>query len=53
MNKCTFDPKIYKDQPIGMFHCPECGEMVIAGMDHLDYSLLDEDLIYEGIATQI
>ncbi|MGH7474178.1 MAG: hypothetical protein ACREJW_09565 [Candidatus Methylomirabilales bacterium] len=24
--------------PIGMFHCPECGQMVLAGMDHLDYS---------------
>ena len=27
MTKCTFDPTadIYKDAPIGMFHCPECG----------------------------
>jgi acetone carboxylase gamma subunit len=30
-------------QPIGMFHCPECGEMVIAGIPHPDYSILDED----------
>jgi hypothetical protein len=20
--------------PIGMFHCPECGEMVLAGLPH-------------------
>jgi hypothetical protein len=25
-----------------MFHCPECGEMVIAGMAHPDYSLIEE-----------
>lgn len=22
-----------KGQPIGMYHCPECGEMVLAGVD--------------------
>lgn len=45
MNKCPFDPNApeYKDLPIGMFHCPECGEMVIAGIPHPDYSLLDDD----------
>lgn len=32
--KCNFDPMIYKDQPIGQFHCPECSVMVIAGLDH-------------------
>jgi len=42
MNKCPFDPTEYKDVPIGMFHCPICGEMVIAGIPHPDYSLLDE-----------
>ncbi|MCA9366907.1 hypothetical protein KC887_01415 [Candidatus Kaiserbacteria bacterium] len=31
---CTHDPRIYKDLPIGMYHCPECGEMVIAGLEH-------------------
>ncbi len=32
--KCPYDPKEMRGLPIGMFHCPECGEMVIAGMDH-------------------
>lgn len=32
--KCPFDPKHLSGAPIGMFHCPLCGEMVIAGMDH-------------------
>ena len=31
--KCTHDPKQIKG-PIGMYHCPECGEMVLAGMEH-------------------
>lgn len=34
---CTYDPEILKGEPIGMFHCPECGEMVVAGMEHPDY----------------
>ena len=28
---CSFDPTLYTDVPLGMFHCPSCGEMVIAG----------------------
>jgi hypothetical protein len=35
--KCSFDPKSYAGQPIGMFHCPDCGAMVLAGMEHPDY----------------
>ena len=34
MKKCSFDPRVYKNAPIGMFHCPECGEMVLAGLPH-------------------
>ena len=39
-NKCPFDPSAppYDTAAIGMFHCPECGEMVLAGVPHLDYS---------------
>ncbi len=35
---CTFDPTPCAG---GMFHCPECGDMVIAGAPHPDYSLLE------------
>ena len=46
---CTHDPRETLG-PIGMYHCPECGEMVIAGMEHPDYSLLDnQDLSEEEI----
>lgn len=41
ISSCSYDP-MTADGPIGMFHCPECGEMVVAGMEHPDYSLLDE-----------
>lgn len=33
MQECTHDPKETKG-PIGMYHCPECGEMVLAGVEH-------------------
>ena len=44
MTKCTFDPTsdIYKNAPIGMFHCPECGEMVVAGLPHPDWEEFDK-----------
>lgn len=42
LTSCTYDPRPLAGQPIGMFHCPECGCMVIAGMPHPDWSLLDE-----------
>lgn len=37
MAQCTYDPT---SDIGGMFHCPECGEMVVAGAPHPDYSLL-------------
>lgn len=41
MPKCEHDPKTMAGQPVGMYHCPECGEMVVAGMDHPDYDDVD------------
>ena len=34
--KCPHDPRIYEGYPLGMYHCPVCLEMVIAGMEHPD-----------------
>jgi len=31
---CTHDPKIYAGMPMGMYHCPECGMVVLAGCEH-------------------
>ena len=33
-NNCKHDPTTMKGQPIGMYHCPECGDMVLAGCSH-------------------
>jgi hypothetical protein len=37
--QCPHNPEELKGQPIGMYHCPICGEMVLAGAKHPDYSL--------------
>lgn len=31
---CEEKPENLIGQPIGMYHCPDCGAMVIAGMSH-------------------
>jgi hypothetical protein len=43
---CPFplDPLLMRGQPIGMYHCPYCGDMVIAGVPHGDWSTLGDDL---------
>ena len=35
------DPWSLYGQPHGMYHCPSCGSMVMAGMPHTDYAVLD------------
>lgn len=32
--QCDFDPRVWAGQPIGMAHCPSCGDMVVAAMKH-------------------
>jgi hypothetical protein len=36
-----WDPPQLVGHPLGQYHCPYCGEMVFAGMDHLDYRDVD------------
>lgn len=31
---CQEKPELLAGQPIGMYHCPDCGAMVIAGVPH-------------------
>ena len=33
--KCPYEPQQHIGQPIGMYHCPVCGEMVVAGFPHV------------------
>lgn len=32
---CPGDPLALTGQPIGMYHCEFCGEMVVAAMEHV------------------
>ncbi len=34
MIECKEKPELLLGKPIGMYHCPECGNMVIAGIVH-------------------
>lgn len=38
--KCKFDPTTVNGA-IGMFHCPDCGDMQIAGLPHISMDDLD------------
>lgn len=31
---CVEKPELLRDQPIGMYHCPDCGAMVVACIPH-------------------
>ena len=31
---CSHDPREQAPCPSGMYHCPECGDMVLAGVSH-------------------
>lgn len=33
-DQCPYEPEHLIDVPLGMFHCPLCGEMVLAGEAH-------------------
>lgn len=38
-----WDPQQRGGQPLGMYHCPYCGGMVIAGLAHTDWTGIDEN----------
>lgn len=31
---CPYDPRPLQGLPLGMFHCPTCGCMILAGVQH-------------------
>lgn len=33
-----WEPQQLVGRPIGQYHCPYCGAMVLAGVPHVDYS---------------
>ena len=36
-----WEPIQLKGAPLGQYHCGYCGEMVVAGVQHLDYRGID------------
>jgi len=49
---CPEDPRRLRGAPIGMYHCPACGCMVVAGMAHWPHDegcllALNEPLVFE------
>jgi hypothetical protein len=32
--RCLEKPELLLGQPLGMYHCPDCGSMVLAGLPH-------------------
>lgn len=38
-----WEPQQLKGAPMGQFHCPYCGAMCLAGVEHFDYTGWDED----------
>ena len=56
MSGCPYDPRPLSGQAIGMYHCPVCDCMILAGLPHIvcdinvceygieiDYSGLDKE----------
>ncbi len=41
-DECPYEPERDGEQPIGMYHCPVCGEMVISGIQHPRKERTDE-----------
>lgn len=39
-----WDPQQLVGAPLGQYHCPYCGAMVIAGVEHIDYNGAFDDL---------
>lgn len=41
--KCSERPELLVDSPIGQYHCPDCGAMVMAGVPHGPVCVLCRD----------
>lgn len=47
-----WEPQQMVGFPMGQYHCPHCGAMVLAGRPHIDYGEVDEQAYpIEGYAN--
>lgn len=51
--RCPHDPRTRAGLPIGMYHCPECGCMVVAGLDHGECVMEPDCPYYDPVAAEI
>lgn len=51
IRKCKHDPRTMAGKPIGMYHCPGCGVMQIAGRKHI--SQADMDIAEDRMQAEI
>ena len=49
---CAEKPEALAGQPIGMYHCPDCGSMVVAGVPHPPVCKLCLDKVHPGIDAE-
>lgn len=49
--KCNEKPEELIGQPIGQYHCPDCGEMVLAGFPHPEVCLTCEAIAQAHILS--
>lgn len=50
---CNEKPELLIGQPIGMYHCPDCGTAVLAGMNHFDLCKRCIDRCHPGIDVKV
>lgn len=46
---CAERPETLQGAPIGMYHCPDCGAMMLAGAKHFELCQLCLDRKHPGI----
>lgn len=49
---CPHDPRELVGQAIGMYHCPVCGEMVLAGFPHPSMTDAEVDASYASYMAE-
>lgn len=47
-SNCNEKPESLLGQPLGMYHCPDCGAMVIAGIPHPELCLACSKRLHPG-----
>jgi hypothetical protein len=48
---CAEKPETLLGAPLGMYHCPDCGAMVVAGIPHPDLCQMCLDRTHPGFDT--